>query len=374
MFYHNLYYSLKVLFKNKGLLFWTFIFPIILGTLFKMAFSNIENKETLSIIDIGIVNSSYYSNNVLFKSTFDSLSDKDNKDRLFNIVYTNKEEASKLLENGDISGYIDITSEDVIVYVKENGINESILKYTVDQIKEYSKVYSNFINNGVDPSILSNKVKTKINNISSNNLSYTNIEFYTLLAMTSLYGGLISMFICNKHQANISPVGKRTSTSCISKTSLILSNLIASYIVEVIGLFIVLMYTLFVLNVSFGSDLTLVILVTLVGALSGLSIGVFISTFKVSENAKTGILIGSTMIMSFFSGMYGITMKYVIDKNIPIINKLNPTSLITDAYYSIYYYNTYSRYIINIVLLLIISIVLIIISVNTLRRSKYECI
>lgn len=374
MFYHNLYYSLKVLFKNKGLLFWTFIFPIILGTLFKMAFSNIENKETLSIIDIGIVNSSYYSNNVLFKSTFDSLSDKDNKDRLFNIVYTNKEEASKLLENGDISGYIDITSEDVIVYVKENGINESILKYTVDQIKEYSKVYSNFINNGVDPSILSNKVKTKINNISSNNLSYTNIEFYTLLAMTSLYGGLISMFICNKHQANISPVGKRTSTSCISKTSLILSNLIASYIVEVIGLFIVLMYTLFVLNVSFGSDLTLVILVTLVGALSGLSIGVFISTFKVSENDKTGILIGSTMIMSFFSGMYGITMKYVIDKNIPIINKLNPTSLITDAYYSIYYYNTYSRYITNIVLLLIISIVLIIISVNTLRRSKYECI
>lgn len=368
MFLHNLYYSLKVLFKNKGLLFWTFIFPIILGTLFKMAFSNIENKESLSIIDIGIVKSSYYSDNVLFKSSFDSLSDKDNKDRLFNIVYSSKDEISKLLDDGEISGYIEFTSEDVIVYVKKNGINESILKYTVDQIKEYSKVYSNFINKGVDPSIINNKVKTKINNISSNNLSYTNIEFYTLLAMTSLYGGLISMFICNKHQANISTVGKRTSTSCISKTSLILSNLIASYIVEVIGLFIVLMYTLFVLKASFGSNLGLVILVTLVGALSGLSVGVFISTLKVGENAKTGILIGSTMIMSFFSGMYGITMKYVIDKNIPIINKLNPTSLITDAYYSLYYYNTYGRYITNVVLLLVISVVLIIISVNTLRQ------
>ena len=52
MFKHNLKYSLKILLKNKSLIFWTFVFPILLGTLFKMAFSNIENSETLKIIDI----------------------------------------------------------------------------------------------------------------------------------------------------------------------------------------------------------------------------------------------------------------------------------------------------------------------------------
>jgi very-short-patch-repair endonuclease len=56
MFKHNLKYSLKILLKNKSLIFWTFVFPILLGTLFKMAFSNIENSETLKIIDIAIVN------------------------------------------------------------------------------------------------------------------------------------------------------------------------------------------------------------------------------------------------------------------------------------------------------------------------------
>lgn len=47
MFIHNFIYSFKTLFKNKALIFWTFAFPIILGTFFNMAFSNIENSEKL---------------------------------------------------------------------------------------------------------------------------------------------------------------------------------------------------------------------------------------------------------------------------------------------------------------------------------------
>ena len=46
MFIHNLKYTIKTLFKNKVLIFWTFAFPIILGVFFNMAFSNIEKDET----------------------------------------------------------------------------------------------------------------------------------------------------------------------------------------------------------------------------------------------------------------------------------------------------------------------------------------
>ena len=42
MFYHNFKCSLKILLKNKGLVFWTFVFPIILGIFFNMAFSDME--------------------------------------------------------------------------------------------------------------------------------------------------------------------------------------------------------------------------------------------------------------------------------------------------------------------------------------------
>lgn len=95
---------------------------------------------------------------------------------------------------------------------------------------------------------------------------------------------------------------------------------------------------------------------------------------KTNENAKTGILIAITMLGCFLSGMMGITMKYVIDKNVPIINKINPASMITDGFYSLYYYDTLDRFYFNIISLLIFSAFMIFISYKGLRRQKYDSI
>ena len=95
MFFHNFKYSLKVLLKNKALLFWTFIFPIVLGTFYNMAFSNIETSEKMSVMDIDIVESDNFNDNQIYKEAFNSLSDKNNDDRLFNIMYTNLDESKK---------------------------------------------------------------------------------------------------------------------------------------------------------------------------------------------------------------------------------------------------------------------------------------
>ena len=70
MFWHNFKYTLKTLLKNKSLIFWTFAFPILLATLYNMAFSNIEKSEKLSIIDIAIVSSDEFENNVFVKSNY----------------------------------------------------------------------------------------------------------------------------------------------------------------------------------------------------------------------------------------------------------------------------------------------------------------
>ena len=75
MFWHNFKYSIKTLARNKMLLFWTFAFPIILGTLFSMAFSDVENSEKLDIINIAIVESEYFNDDEIFNETFKNLSD-----------------------------------------------------------------------------------------------------------------------------------------------------------------------------------------------------------------------------------------------------------------------------------------------------------
>ncbi len=67
-------------------------------------------------------------------------------------------------------------------------------------------------------------------------------------------------------------------------------------------------------------------------------------------------------------------MKYIVDKNIPIVNKLNPASMITDGFYSLYYYDTLDRYFFNISSLLIFALIMITISYFSLRRQKYDSI
>ena len=77
---------------------------------------------------------------------------------------------------------------------------------------------------------------------------------------------------------------------------------------------------------------------------------------------------------SYLAGMMGVSMKYVIDKNVPIINKINPAAMITDGFYALYYYNTLDRYWTNVISLVIFSSLLIIISFLSLRRQKYDSI
>ncbi len=393
MFIHNFKYSLKTLFRNKALIFWTFAFPIILGTFFNMAFSNIESSEKFDIINIAIIKNDDFNNNEIFKTAFEELSDKNNDDRLFETRYTTEEEAKKLLEDEEIVGYMKLVNDEPKLTFTTSGINETIFKYVSEEITQTSNIIKYLSeeeikkemiagNYNIDYESIYNRVielteedNVRLNNVSNSNLSYTMIEFYTLIAMACLYGGLLGAVAINQNLANMTNQGKRVSVSPTSKGKIILSSVLASYITQLVGVALLFLYTIFVLKVDYGNKLGLDIALAMAGSLAGLSIGVAVATtIKSNDNVKTGIIIAITMLGCFLSGMMGITMKYIIDKNIPIINKLNPASMITDGFYSLYYYDTLDRYIFDIGSLLIFALILIAISYISLRRQKYDSI
>ena len=201
------------------------------------------------------------------------------------------------------------------------------------------------------------------------------IEYYTLIAMSALYGGVISMYIINLKLANMGSVGKRTAVAAIKKGTLIISSLLASYLVQLVEIALIFIFTVFVLHVDYGNEIGFVILTSLVGSLAGLALGVLVATlFKTNENAKIGILIAITMLGCFLSGMMGITMKYIVDTYAPFVNMINPASLITDAFYALYYYGVNNRFIQDILSLIIISALMIILSWRGLRRQKYDAV
>ena len=114
---------------------------------------------------------------------------------------------------------------------------------------------------------------------------------------------------------------------------------------------------------------------SLFGCLAGTSLGLLVGvSSKKSDGIKTGIVLAITMTLSFFAGMMGVTMKYVIQNNAPILAKINPVNMITDGFYSLYYYDTMTRYYNNIISLAIFSAIMIIISYIFIRRQKYDSI
>ncbi|MDE6284210.1 MAG: ABC transporter permease, partial [Bacilli bacterium] len=364
-----------------------FAFPIILGTFFCMAFSDIEKNEKLDVFSIAIVDDENFSKNVAIQKTFETLSDENNEDRLFSIEYVDVNKAVELLNKKDIVGYV-LVEDTPKVVVSSSGVNETILQFVVDEVIEQEVLLQDFLQKEVNDFSSFDFQKTyqeimqKINgfvanvkDVSKTNLSYTMIEYYTLIAMTCLYGGILGMTVMNQNLANMSSKGKRIAACPTSKWTIISSSVLASFVVQLIGLALLFLYTIFILKVDYGHRLLLVVLLAIVGSFAGLTLGVAVASFfKTNENTKVGIVLAFTMLGSFLSGMMGITMKYIVDKNMPILNRLNPANMITDGLYALYYYDTLDRFYLNLFSLLLFAGVMIALSLFSLRRQKYDSI
>lgn len=393
MFCHHFKYAFKTLFRDKMLIFWTFAFPIVLGTFFSLAFSNIENSEKLDVIRIAVVENEAFTGNDVWRQSFAALSDPGSENRLFDTQYVGEEQAKQLLENKKIAGYFLLSDHRPRVIVASGGIEETILKSVTEEITQIEEIVRSAgeyqLQNAPPPADMgafyvqlydevmqmSQEAAPGIRDISGGNLSYTMIEFYTLIAMTCLYGGILGMVTVNQTLANMSSKGKRVTVSPARKSKMILGSVLAGYITQLIGVALLFAYTIFVLKVDYGSSLPQIVLLTLCGCLAGLSMGIAVAALvKSNENVKTGIIISVTMAGCFLSGMMGITMKYIVDQNLPLLNRLNPANMITDGLYALYYYNTFDRYFLNIASLLIFSLVMIAVSIMRLRRQTYDSI
>lgn len=401
MFFHNFKYSLKTLFKNRVLLFWTFAFPIILGVFFQMAFSDIENSESLQVIPLAIVDNQAYQDETFFKDAMDALSDEDDEQQLFDLQVVSLEKAKQLLEDKKVTGYIEY-QEEPSVTIASNGINETIITFTVDELIQTQQTVKDMMESMVkeeveesmkkDPmhidldqiqddvykhvqSLIEDEEGVRLQDETSSHLSYTMIEFYTLIAMACLYGSMLGITSINQSLANMSSKGKRIAVSPAQKYKIIFSSVCASYIAQLIGIALLFLFTIYVLDVDYGNHMGYVVLLACVGCLAGLSLGIAVGCiFKCNENVKTGIVLAISMAGCFFSGMMGISMKYIVDQHVPIVNICNPANMITDGLYALYYYQTFERYWFNITSLLIFSSILIILSMVYLRRQTYDSI
>lgn len=373
MFFHNYLYRIKCIVRDKQTMFWTFAFPILLATLFNMAFSNLSSTENFTKIKVGVVNNEEYKKNTDFIKALDSVSGN-----LFDVKYESKEEAEKLLEDNKIEGYINFDNGMKLV-VKKSGINQTIIKSFLDDYKQTASTMTTIIRE--NPKALQKGLLSSISNrndylkavpVSNAAPDSTVNYFYSLIAMACLYGSFCGLKEVTALQANLSPQGARVNMAPTHKLNVFLASMFAAASVQLVNIFILLMYLTLILKINFGSQLGYIALTCVIGTITGVTFGTFISSIiKKGEGVKIALLIGLSMIMSFLSGMMFDKMKYIVTTKAPVLGYLNPANLVTDSFYSLYFYNTHTQFFTDIALLSVFAVIFSTGTYLVLRRQKY---
>ena len=383
MFSHVFVNRLKCLLRDRTMLFWTLLFPLLLATLFNLAFSKLQDHEIFETIPLGVVQNDAYAADKIFQNTLSALSEKDAEETpLFELKLTKtKEEADGLLKEGKISGYI-VVEDKIRMVVRQSGLNQTIIKAFVDEYQQHGSVFSDIIKenpqaigNGLLQSI--SQQKNFIREGSSGDAAPNTFlnYFYTLIAMSCLYGGFFGVREIQDIQADLSAIAARTNLAPVSKLKMFFYRSLAAATIHFAEILILLAYLRFGLGIDFGAKVGMILLTCFIGSLTGVSFGLFVgAVVKKSDTVKTAILTAGTMTLCFLAGMMFQDMKYIVSTKAPVLAYINPANLLTDAFYALYYYDTYTRFFVNISLLVVFTIVFSITGFLIVRRQKYASI
>ena len=379
MFTHIFINRLKVLLRDRSLIFWTLAFPIILGTFFNLALGNINSGEDFKSIKIAVVENEEYKKDEGFKETLKQVTQ--GEDPLLDLtMVTNESEGKALLNESKVDGII-VIKDSIELIVLKSGINQNIVRNFLDSyqqtissanhiLSENPKAAYEFFDN-----VESREAYIKEVSLTSQEPDNVLNYFYTLIAMACFYASIFGNDEITKIQANLSPLAARINIAPVHKFKTLLASMSASFLISFLELLALLAFTIFILGVDYGTKTGLVVFTVLIGSIAGVSFGALISaTVKKDENLKIGILMGVTMTGSFLAGMMYQDMKYIISKYVPVLSYLNPVNLLTDALYSLYYYDTLTRYTINMVCLIVFIMLSWFVTYILIRRRKYASI
>ena len=373
MFFHDLKYMLLSGFRVKSFLFWLMLFPILLGTLFKVAFGNVyENDVLFRSIPTAVVET---SDNAVFRQVIDSLEEAD--EPLLAVEYTDEDNAMQLLKEGKVSGIIYV-GDKLSLSVTEQKMDQVILKTFVEQYGVNEKIIKDTAEK--DPSKIQAVVDKLSEDVSAcNDIPMTHGDpdiyvqyFYNLIAMVAMYGSVTGLHITVQNQANLSALGARKNCSPTPKSVSMLADLAGSYIMQSACMILCVTFTHFVLKIDFGDRLPLVYVAAILGGILGVSFGFFFgSVNRFSFEAKIGIVMAVSMFSCFLSGLMMGQMKGIIAEHIPWLNKINPATVVADSLFSLNMYSDYSRFISRIITMLIITAVCTAAGIIITRRKKY---
>lgn len=375
----NFKYALLRLMRNKANLFWILVFPIVLGCFFKIAFSNITASESFHTIPVAVVEGDN-ADATAFHTMIEQLSG-DSEDAMLSATFCDDKKARTLLEKGKVDG-IFYTTDTVELAVNSDlsdaSINQSILQSLLTQyylnrdlIVQILTTNPGNIESLVDSIGQSVDTRKEVS-LTRNNTDTYDQYFYNLIAMACLYTAMGGINLAINNSANLSSLAARKTIAPAKRAALIGTELLAIILFESLLNMVSFLFIVTVLGIHMTTHLGLAMLTILISTTFSITFGMFLGCVgPKSEGGKTGLMFAVVMPLCFLSGLMMGTMRMVVEKYAPFVNRINPAALISDSFYALNNYDTLTRYTGNILTLLLMTVLFLIISILITRRKTY---
>lgn len=372
---HLVKYDILSTVRRFETIFWPLIFPLLLATLFYFAFGKVEEAD-FETVPAAIVREE--EPDTVFLSFLDSMGQDGSA--LIEGREMTREEALRALREKTVKGifYVDTTPS---LTVGGNGLAESILQSLLENYENGKQTLEQIA--GTHPEGMQSAIEQMsdyqelVEQVSlGGRTTNGNMQFfYALVAMACMYGAFIGFGAALTLQANLTSLAARRCVTPTHKLTLIFSEMVSAFILHFINIVILLLYLRYVLKLDFQGQTPEMLLVSLIGCMIGVSLGIFVGSFgKMREGVKIGILLGISMVCSFLAGLMSGQMKYIVEQHVPVINRINPAALISDAFYCINVYNDWERYFRSLATLLVMCVILLAASFCMVRRERYDSI
>lgn len=365
--------------RDRTTMFWTFFFPLILCTLFYVTFGNLDNS--LECIDTAVIVRSNTVESKAFQTFLDVMAEEG--DELLSVQEMSEKEAKEALKKGEIQGIFYADTEPELL-VTANGVEESVLQALLESFQSNMEIIQN-VSKEKPESLLklldrlgSSAMETgyvKEASLGGKETDGMIQYFFSLIAMSCMFGCFLGFEAVIRLQANINPVGARRCVSATSKMKMMLADFIMVCLINFAAVLILIGYMVFILKLDLGEDIGRILLVSFMGCLIGVSMGMLIgSVGKWKESTKIGVMLCISLGSSFLSGLMVGSIKGIIEEYCPAINRINPSSLISDAFYSLSVYQDATRYNRDILIIGIWVVFFMLGSFFMVRRVRYDSI
>ncbi|MCI9339711.1 MAG: ABC transporter permease [Dorea sp.] len=367
--------------RNFPVMFWALLFPIILGTLFYLSFGSAGLDSTgesrWDAVKTAVIRDGDASENARAFEEF--LTQMDGE--MLDIKDISLEsEALDALNEETISGIFYVRDTPSLTVAK-NGLNESILTSVLESYNQNAAMFAEIAR--THPEKLPDAIEAVAEyrnatvevSLGGKDLNPNIQYFFALIAYACLSGAFLGVQSSIDGQANISALGARRSITPTHKLTLILIDMAVLFIIHFFNILILCLYVTKALKISLGDDIGSLLLVDFMGSMIGVCLGVAIGCLaRISYNLKIGVCVLLTLFPGFLAGLMFGNMKNIIELNCPIINRINPAAVLSDAFYCMGIYNDMERFTRCLVILAVMSILLLTVAFLGIRRERYDSI